>query len=315
MEQQQPFPDSHPEPIALAGGGALQKSAELAAVSALFVQIAMGVRAKRAQKEAAELAAEDAALLADRSTMAAARANWAPALHPEWLADASLTEVARAWGAALPYENADPGAAVALDACEMRLRDLHPYGMRSYDQLREGGLSRADAMRTAAPEFLKHPRPRPAPKDARDLVPEFLPLTGPDGSTAGQTWVLRGDAAVTSRILDIIAKYDDAAIAAGGAPLSAQMVQMTLMSNTNVSPAVAAMAAGLRDGERLVPGKAPAGRRSVAGIGVAARDWPDPPQASAAATVIRQTAGARNRATARPRPPAAGQGRAPGLRP
>ena len=311
MEQQQPFPDSHPEPIALSGGGALQKSAELAAVSALFVQIAMGVRAKRAQKEAAELAAEDAALLADRSALAAARANWAPALHPEWLADASLPEVARAWGAALPYENADPGAAVALDACEMRLRDLHPYAMRSYDQIRKGGLSRADAMRTAAPEFLKHPRPRPAPKDAQDL---HLPLTGPDDGV-GQTWVLRGDAAVTSRILDIIAKYDDAAIAAGGAPLSAQMVQMTLMSNTNVSPAVAAMAAGLREGERLVPGKAPTGRRSVAGIGVAARDWPEPPQASAAATVIRKTAGAGNRATARPRPPAAGSGRAPGLHP
>jgi len=311
MEPQQPFPDSHSEPIALSGGGALQKSAELAAVAALLSQVAVGIRAKRAEKDAAALAADDAELAADRSALAAARAGWAPALHPEWLADASLTEAARAWGSALPYETADPGAAGALDACEMRLRDLHPYAMRRYDQSRKGGLSRADAMRTAAPEFLKHPRPRPAPKDAQDL---HLPLTGPDDGV-GQTWVLRGDAAVTSRILGIVAKYDDTAIRAGGAPLSAQMVQMTLLSNTNVSPAVAAMAAGLRDGERLVPGKAPAGRRSVAGIGVAARDWPDPPEAAAAATVIRQTAGTRGRTAARPRPPAAGQGRAPGLRP
>jgi len=34
--------------------------------------------------------------------------------------------------------------------------------MGRYDQLRKAGASRADAMRTAAPEFLKHPRPRPA---------------------------------------------------------------------------------------------------------------------------------------------------------
>lgn len=299
----------------MSGGGALQKSAELAAVAALFSQVTTGWRARRAEKSAAELAAQDAELAADRSALAAARAGWAPALHPEWLADAGLIEVAKAWGSALPYETADSGAAVAMDACEMRLRDLHPYAMRRYDQLRKDGQSRADAMRTAAPEFLKHPRPRPAPKDAQDLVPEFLPLTGPDGSTTGQTWVLRGDAAVTSRILDIIAKYDDAAIARGGAPLSARMVQMTLLSNTNVSPALAAMAAGLREGERLVPGKAPAGRRSVAEIGVAALDHPDPPQAAAAATVIRKTAGASNRAAARPRPPAAGQGRSPGLRP
>jgi hypothetical protein len=290
----------------------LQKTAELAAVSALFSQVAVSVRARRANKNAAELAAEDATLLADHSKLAAARARWAPALHPEWLADASLTEVARAWGSAVPYENADPGAAVALDACEMRLRDLHPYAMRHYDKLRKAGASRYDAMRSAAPEFLKHPRPRPAPQDAQDL---HLPLAGPGDGATGETWVLRGDAAVTSRILDIIAKYDDQAIAAGGAPLSAQMVQMTLLSNTNVSPAVAAMAAGLREGERIVPGKPPAGQRTVAGLGPAARDWPDPPQASAAAVVIRRTAGARNRPTARPRTHPQQPGQAPGLRP
>jgi hypothetical protein len=311
VEQQQPFPDSQPEPVALSAGGALQKTAELAAVAALLSQVAVGFKAKRAQKDAAELAAEDAALLADRSRLAAARAGWAPALHPEWLADAGLTEVAKAWGSALPYETADPGAAVALDACEMRLRELHPYAMRTYDQLRKRGESRADAMRAAAPEFLKHPRPRPAPRDAQDL---HLPITGPDDGI-GQTWVLRGDAAVTARILDIIATYDDAAIAAGGRPLSARMVQMTLLSNTNVSPAVAAMAAGLRAGEEMVPGKPPPGRRTVAGIGVAARDWPEPGPVSAAATVIRRTAGARNRPTARPRPPAPGPGQSPGLRP
>ena len=79
------------------------------------------------------------------------------------LNDASLGEVAHAWGSALPYEHVDARAAAALDACERRLRELHPYAMGIYDRLRQNeGLSRADAMRTAAPEFLK----RPAPKDA-----------------------------------------------------------------------------------------------------------------------------------------------------
>ena len=78
------------------------------------------------------------------------------------LNDASLSEVAHAWGSALPYENADPRAVAALDACERRLRELHPHAMGIYDRLRTNeGLNRADAMRTAAPEFLKHPRRAP----------------------------------------------------------------------------------------------------------------------------------------------------------
>ena len=312
MEQQQPFPESQPEPLALGGSGMLQKGAELAAVAALLSQVTASWRARRAGKDAAELAAQDAELAAGHTEHAAAQARWAPALHPEWLADASLIEVARAWGSALPYENADPGAAAALDNCEMRLRDLHPYAMRRYDQLRKAGASRADAMWTAAPEFQKHPRPRPAPQDAQDL---HLPLTGPDGGTS-ETWVLRGGGAeVSARILDIIKQYDDAAIAAGAAPLSARMVEMTLLQKTNVSPAVAAMAAGLREGEGMVPGKPPAGTRSVAGVGVAAHDWPDPPQSAVAATVISKAAGGQTRRAARPRPPAQGPGQAPGLRP
>jgi hypothetical protein len=88
------------------------------------------------------------------------------------LNNASLGEVANAWGSALPYENADPRAAATLDACEKRLRELHPDAMGIYDRLRKNeGLSRADAMRTAAPEFLKHPRPRPAAKGAVQSQP------------------------------------------------------------------------------------------------------------------------------------------------
>jgi hypothetical protein len=312
VEQQPPFSDSHPEPLALGGSGALQKSAEAAAVTALFTQVTATWRARRAGKAAAELAAQDAELAAGHAEHAAAQARWAPALRPDRLADASFTEVATWWGSALPYENADPGAAEALDACERRLRELHPYAMRRYDQLREAGASRADAMWTAAPEFLKHPRPRPAPRDAQQL---HLAIDGPADGVTGETWVLRGGTEVSARILDIIKQYDDEAIAAHGAPLSARMVQTTLLNNTNVSPVVAAMAAGLRAADEMVPGKPPAGKRTVAGVGVAAHDWPDPPQSAVAATVIRKTAGGQRRPTARPRPPAAGQGQAPGLHP
>ena len=53
------------------------------------------------------------------------------------LNDASLGEVAHAWGSALPYEHVDARAAAALDACERRLRELHPYAMGIYDRLRK----------------------------------------------------------------------------------------------------------------------------------------------------------------------------------
>jgi hypothetical protein len=53
----------------------LQKTVELAAVSALLSQVAVQFRARRAEKDAAELAAEDAALAADRSALAAASAG------------------------------------------------------------------------------------------------------------------------------------------------------------------------------------------------------------------------------------------------
>jgi hypothetical protein len=310
VEPQQPLDNSHPEPLAQSGSGLLQKTAEVAAVAALLSQVAAQIRARRAGRSADELDREDAALTADRAAMAAARAGWAPARHPEWLADASLRETARAWGSALPYEHADPGAAVALDACEVRLRDLHPYAMRIYDRARSRGQSRAGAMRTAAEEFLKDPRPRPAPKDTRDL---HLPLPAAAGAT-GQTWVLEGpDARVTSRILGIIRRYNDQAVAAGEGPLSARVIQAILVNRTNIKPSLARkIVQGLLDGDQMVPQPAPpGGARSVSGTGVAAADWPEPPRTAVAATAIRQAAGGPARTAARARPRSQPPGRAP----
>ena len=278
----------------------------MAAVAALFSQVAAQVRVRRAGRTADELGRENAALAADQAALSAARASWARARSPEWLADATLHEVAHAWGSALPYEHVDPGAAVALDLCERRLREIHPYAMRIYDRLRKAGRSRDEAMRAAAPHFLKHPQPRPAPQDANDL---HLPLTGPAGS-AGQTWTLQGpDARITSRILRIIRRYNDQAAAAGEGPLSAQVIQMTLMNRTNIKPEMAqAIVDGLRDGDGMVPRSAPRAARSVDRTGVPAADWPEPPRAAVAAVAIRQAAGGKRRAAARShsRPPSQG---------
>jgi hypothetical protein len=313
MEQHGPFPESHPEPLAQAGSGNLQKAAELAAVAALLSQATAQLRARRAGKSAAALARDDADLAADAAARAAARAGWAPARHPAWLADADLRETVYAWGSALPFEHADPGAAVALDACEVRLRDLHPHAMRIYDRARKAGQSRLDAMRTASPQFEKQPRSREAPQDASSL---YLALTGAADST--ETWVLEGpDARAANKILDLIRKYQDQAAAAGEGPLSAQEVQMILMQRTNIKPSmVQAIVQGLQASDRLVPGSAPpGGARSVANIGVPAADWASPPRAAVAATVIGKASGVKRRPAARPHPRTKAQGSEPRLHP
>ena len=150
--------ETHPDPLAQGMSAAGQKVAEAAAILALVMQVLMQVRARRTSQEATETAADEAG-------HAAAQALWAPALHPEWLADAGLPDTARAWSAAAVWEHADPSAAAAADAAESRLRDLHPYAMRRYDELRGQGASRAAAMTDTVPLFAMHPNPRPAPRD------------------------------------------------------------------------------------------------------------------------------------------------------
>jgi hypothetical protein len=97
----------------------------------------------------------------ERAIHEQARAGWAPAHDPRWLAQADLLHAARAWGAAAAYTDADPVAASAMHKSEERLRTLHPYAMNRYDRLRAEGASPADAMREAAPLFTREPQVRP----------------------------------------------------------------------------------------------------------------------------------------------------------
>jgi hypothetical protein len=51
----------------------------------------------------------------------------------------------------------DPGS---VERCEARLRELHPYAMARFDRLRDDGVDRVEAMREAAPLFLRAPHVR-----------------------------------------------------------------------------------------------------------------------------------------------------------
>jgi len=284
----EPLPEGpHPDPLAQSVTAAGQKLAELAAVAALLAQVLAQVRARHALA-AAELAALEEA---DRAAIAA---QWATALHPEWLADATLPETARAWGAALAHEGTDPAAGAALDAAEARLRELHPYAMAIYDRLRSQGLAREEAMRQAVPSFLLDPRPRPAPRDAHQGRYLTASGSGPGASHPARPGP-DPDAATTARLLGIIAGLNDAAITDGRGPLDPAVVEMALAGRTNAPPAlIKRIVEGLRDGSLTVPAAAARPPRpTVAAAGPGTADWPRPAGDGVAAVALRQAAGAR----------------------
>ncbi len=64
-------------------------------------------------------------------------------------------------GAAPPPTPTSPEAASALRRAEERLRVLHPYAMNRYDRLRSEGAAPLEAMREAAPLFVREPNARP----------------------------------------------------------------------------------------------------------------------------------------------------------
>jgi hypothetical protein len=303
----EPSEGSHPDPTGQASAAAGQKIAELAAVAAMLGQVAAQIKARQASRAADAVARDEAAL-------AAARTGWAPALHPEWLADATLRNVATAWGSAAPWEHADSGAQAALEACETRLRELHPYAMRRFDELRGRGWARADAMMDAAQAFALHPSPRPAPQDANDG--RYLAAAAPSGGGPVQApagpFPVDPDAAVTSRILRIVARLNEQATAAGRGPLDPEVVDIALRTGTNAPDAlIRNVVDGLRAGTRVVPTvAAAAGPRSAASAGVNAATWPSNVYDGVAAATIGRSVTGQRRPAARAgrRPPSPGHG-------
>ena len=158
-------------------GHGAERAAQLGAIVGAASQVIVQHKVQQAAKQSRQ--DEDVARFLARQRRAAqeaARSAWAPARDRSWLADAGLLDVARAWGAAAPFANDDPGAAAALRACEQRLRELHPYAMARYDRLRSDGAGLADAMNEVVPLFARHPHARPGdPGPGRAMLAQAQP--------------------------------------------------------------------------------------------------------------------------------------------
>lgn len=146
-------PDEHEDPNSEGTARVLQMAAMAASVAEALARLSAQRAAERQEADQRGAAAARAQRHADHAT---ARVAWSPAGDPEWLRQAGTLDVGRAWGAAVPWAPTDPSAAAAQDACEERLRDLHPDAMRRYDWLRQDGADPHTAMRDVAPQFA-HP--------------------------------------------------------------------------------------------------------------------------------------------------------------
>jgi hypothetical protein len=168
--------ETHPNPFQDAMGDGLQRAIQI--VSCAVTAAQMYLHQQRTQAMAAAERDERArrALSAQiRADREAARATWAPALDPRWLAQADLLQAARTWGAAMPYADRsvpwyEPAAATAIRKSEERLRDLHPHAMARYDRLRGDGMGPAEAMREVAPLFARPPRAHDTPYAPRSAL-------------------------------------------------------------------------------------------------------------------------------------------------
>ena len=128
-----------------------EASAKLAQHLAVATQIAEAViRLRQQQTERQAAATEQAAAAARAETIAqhtADRVMFAQALDPEWTAKADLPNLGRAWGAAAGWADTDPMATVAATRVEARLSEMAPAAMARFDELRESGIDRIEAMR------------------------------------------------------------------------------------------------------------------------------------------------------------------------
>lgn len=179
----------HADPLREATAHGVERAVRLASIAAASVQVLAQVRAHRHREQAQRVARLDRAHRDhERAVREATRLQWAPALDGRWLRTADLLEVARVWGAAVPYAGNDPSAAEAVKKCEARLRQLHPHGMSHYDRLRGQGLGPAEAMREAAVFFARDPNVRtghPAPA-RRALLAASENLTPADAARLAQ---------------------------------------------------------------------------------------------------------------------------------
>jgi len=159
-----------------------EASAKLAQHLAVAVQVAEAVirmRQQHTERQAARAEQAAAAARAERTAQhTAERMVWAPALDPEWTRRAELHELGRAWGAAAGWADTDPVATVAATRVEARLAQMAPNAMARFEQLRDSGADRIEAMREVLPHvaaqssyqprvFVADPAPSQAASEAQ----------------------------------------------------------------------------------------------------------------------------------------------------
>ena len=156
-------PAHYTDPLEDALSDASQRVAQVASLTAAMAQVVMQ---RRALADARRSLGDDGTATRavddqERILRQQARLTWASAHERQWLAQADLADVAKAWGGAAAWTDSDPSATSALRKCEDRLRQLHPHAMARYDRLRGDGLDPLSAMREAAPLFALAPVARP----------------------------------------------------------------------------------------------------------------------------------------------------------
>ena len=161
-----------------------EASAKLAQHLAVAVQIAEAatrLRQQQTERQAAGTGQAAAAARAETTAQHAAhRVAFSPALTPEWAAEADLSDLGRAWGAAAGWADTDPLAHVVATRVEDRLGEMAPAAMARFTELRDTGTDRAAAMRDVltrvTAESLHRPRvfiAEPGQSDSADTDSQF----------------------------------------------------------------------------------------------------------------------------------------------
>ena len=254
--------NQHPDPFTEASQLAFKDFQRMFYTAAALTNAYLQHRAKAEQRKMLDGRRERRAMEErERAERDAVRARWEPATDRQWLRSAGPVDVANVWTAAVQY--ADPAsdlyersAELAVDNCEDRLRELHPYAMSRYDRLRTDGMSRLEAMHEAAPLFLNHPNARPHGASPRPGIaaqglghPWIDEMHGPSREGFDQHVAEQQ----TARGTRIVEGMQSRALASDRPLLDPDEQRTALEAATNLPPEIIA---------QVVPPTAPAPRRS-----------------------------------------------------
>jgi hypothetical protein len=256
-------PSGHyPDPFGEALSYSSQRAAQLISLVVAAAQVGAHRKAlSEARKAARDEQARRAVREQERAAYEQARAGWAPAHDPRWLARADLLETASAWSAAAADADSDPVAASAMRKSEERLRTLHPYGMARYDRLRGEGASPLEAMREAAPLFAREPHARPGQPGTQLLIeapaagPDAAPSAGvTDGSLRPPASAQDPDREAERRGQQIVGRLQARARAERGSDLDSEELATILEATTSLPAEVIARLTRARSEEQVAAG-------------------------------------------------------------